>query len=370
MKKTIMKKSIALAFLMAFSSSSHAVEFGLFGDVNFSDNSAPGENSGFSLGGLDFYATTHIAEDTQVFVEYVFEDGGDGLVTDLERLWISRTFSDELTVAVGRFHSPLGVWNRSYHHGALLQDTVSRPFFLDFEDGAAGVLPVHVVGLLANGEITLDSGTLDYEAYLANGSSIDSSVAGFAATPDNKPEIGINVASDPNNSKTYGLRVTYGFDDIPLTVGGMFMKNIIAESGDPLAGALINTGETLIDQQIVEFDANFEGDNVLFLAEYYRLSNDAKVGDQLTHTGTAYYIQAGYKFDEQNRLVYRYAKLDFDAADSYFGLLGAQQATHNVISFRHDLDVTNAIKFEVNRNAPQSGPSDTTYVLQWAFLVP
>lgn len=292
----------------------------------------------------------------------------DGLVTDLERLWIGRSFNDALMVSIGRFHTPLGVWNRSYHHGALLQDTVSRPFFLDFEDGAAGVLPVHIVGLLANGALEAGSGEINYEAYVANGSSIDSSIAGFTPTPDNKPELGINVASDPNSSKMVGARLTYTFGEIPLTLGAMFLDNAIAESAE--TGGLLTRGETLIDQTILGFDVNFDAENFLILAEFYNFDNDSNIGDHKTHTGTAYYVQLGYKFNDTSRVVYRYASLDFDAGDSYFNLLGAEQATHNVLGFRYDLDVTNAIKFEVNRNSPDSGTDDTTYVVQWAFMVP
>ena len=362
-KVGVMAASVALG-----SSSAMAAEFGLFGDVNFYKNNAPGENSAFSLGALDFYATTNITDDTQVFVEYVFEDSGSGLVTDLERLWIGKQFNDALKVAVGRFHTPVGLWNRSYHHGALLQDTVSRPFFLDFEDGAAGVLPVHIVGMLANGSVEAGSGEINYEAYVANGSSIDSSIAGLGATPGNKPELDINVASDPNGSKMIGARVTYAFADTPLVLGVMALNNVIAESAE--TGGLIKFGDTLVDQKIYGADLNFDGEHFLALGEYYQFDNDTRVGDGKQHTGNAYYLQLGYKFNERHRVVYRHARLDFDATDAYFQLLGARTGTHNVVAYRYDMDVTNAIKVEVNRNSPDAGSDDTTYVVQWAFMVP
>ncbi len=368
MKKLFVKLFVVVGFF-TFTTTASAAEFGLFGDVNFSTNTAPGATSGFAVGGLDFYATTNITDDTQIFVEYVFEDGGDGLVTDLERLWIGHTFNDNLMISVGRFHTPLGVWNRSYHHGTLLQDTASRPFFLDFEDGAAGILPVHIVGLLATGSTGIAGGELNYEVYFSNGSSIDSSIAGLAATPDNKPELDINVASDPNNSKSSGARATYEHDELPITIGAMYMSNKIAES-DETGGGLLTFGQTIIDQTILGFDMHYDGEEYLLLAEFYSLNNDAKVGDRQSHNSTAYYLQLGYKLDEENRILFRHASLDFDTTDSYYLLLGANQATHNVVAFRSDLDATNAIKFEINRNEPDAGPSDTTYTVQWSFLVP
>ncbi|NOY63386.1 MAG: hypothetical protein GXP10_09615 [Gammaproteobacteria bacterium] len=81
----------------------HSAEFGVFADTTFSDSGVDGDNSGFALGALDFYGTAKIDDNTRVFVEYVFENSDDGLVTDLERLWVTRTVSDELAVGVGVF---------------------------------------------------------------------------------------------------------------------------------------------------------------------------------------------------------------------------------------------------------------------------
>lgn len=107
----------------------YAVNFGLFSDVRLSSSSLEGENTGFALGDLDFYATEEISDNTRGFIELVFENTSSGIVTDLERLWIMRTFTDEFKLSAGRFHSPLGRWNRTYHHGSLVQATITRPFF-------------------------------------------------------------------------------------------------------------------------------------------------------------------------------------------------------------------------------------------------
>ncbi|MDQ7048016.1 MAG: hypothetical protein Q9M92_00140 [Enterobacterales bacterium] len=200
-KQTIPSLTLALSF--ALSAPAQAVDFTLFGSAGYSGSSEAGTNDGFALGPLDFYATTQLDDKTRGFVEYVFENGGDGLVTDLERVWVARELNDSMTLGIGRFHSPLGSWNRTYHHGAYMQNTISRPFFLDFEDGAAGVLPVHVVGLMSWGEIPVSWGSISYEAFISNGPSIDSD-GGLSVTPDNKPEIGIGDAGDSNSNKAIG----------------------------------------------------------------------------------------------------------------------------------------------------------------------
>ncbi len=347
-----------------------AAEFGLFGDVLLSASSDSEENSAFALGALDFYGTAQIGENTRAFIEYVFEDAGDGLITDLERLWITYTFSDLVSVGVGRFHSPLGKWNRTYHHGALLQDTVTRPFFLDFEDGEAAVLPTHIVGLLASGTGYFSSGSVEYEAYVANGPSIDTS-AGFNPAMDNKPEIDINVSSDPDDKKSVGLRAGFTPESIPLTVSVMYMSNTVAESAET-SGIGTQRGNPLVEQGIAGVDAFYEGERFDFLFEYYNLNNENKVGASGSYTGTAWFAQFGYRITDNLKAVYRYADLGFDDKDSYFGLLGVSESSRHVVALRYDLDETNALKLEVNQSDPADPAADgtTSYIMQWAFMIP
>ncbi len=351
-------------------SSAHAVNFGLFGDITYSSSNEAGSNDAFALGGLDFYATHQISDDTRAFVEYVFENTASGLVTDLERLWIAHTFDDRFVLAAGRFHSPLGSWNRTYHHGAMLQDTVSRPFFLDFEDGAAGILPTHLVGLMANGDFTLGSGDLSYELGLGNGPSLNTSAAGFAATSANKPEIEINPTSDADSNKAIFLRTIYKPDALPLKAAIFFMNSAVAESNGT-GSAIATKGEVIVDQTIIGFDVSYENDDGFdLLAEYYNIENTNKVGTSGTYTGKAYYIQLGYWFTETLKGVIRYEDLSFNANDSYFRALATTEASHNVIALRYDIDDTNSIKFELDSADLKTGTDTTTFTVQWAFLIP
>lgn len=359
MKKQALVTGIA-ALLATSINTASALEFGIFSDVILSQNDAPGENAGFALGAIDFFASANINDETRVFVEYVFEETGEGLVTDLERLWITRTFSDEFNLGAGRFHTPLGTWNRTYHHGAILQDTVSRPFFLDFEDGDSAILPTHIVGVLTSGTFIFDNSELSYEAYIANGPSLDSS--------QSNSEIDINVASDPNSEKTLGFRITYSLDVMPLQASLMYMDNTIAESAD--TGGFIARGETLIEQAISGFDINYITDQYDFLLEYYSLSNNAKIGNLEKHKATAYFAQFGYRLNQTNKIIYRYADLDGDANDDYLSILGVSSANHHVAAYRYDIDESNSIKFEWNKKNPEAGDADTTLTLQWAFMIP
>ena len=118
--------------LTASVSTAYAVQFNAFADINYTGSTADDTNNSFSLGALDLYANQDIDTKTMAFVEYVFEDPGDGFVIDLERLYIERKLSEDFKVTLGRMHTPLGYWNSTYHHGPLMYDTVNLPSFLEF----------------------------------------------------------------------------------------------------------------------------------------------------------------------------------------------------------------------------------------------
>lgn len=340
----------------------HSAEFGIFSDITLGDSGVEGENQHFALGALDFYGTAQIDDNTRVFIEYVFENSSDGLITDLERLWIARTISDKLTVGVGRFHTPLGAWNRTYHHGAILQDTVSRPFFLDFEDGHGAILPAHIVGLLVSGDITLSSGAFSYEAYVANGPSIDTSIPLIDGR-----EIEINDAGDPNSEKSFGFRTTFTPKAVAnLAVGLFAMSNTIADTNPVVL-------DNLVSQIITGFDINYQRGNFDVLMELYNLDNKDEIGTLGTQTGTAHFVQLGYRFTDSWKAVFRHETLSSkELNDRYFAELGVSDATRNVAAVRYDLDDTNTLKLEVNQTNPHLSSEDVTtaYTFQWSFLIP
>src|SRR3569832_1549420 len=353
------------ALLLAAAPAVHAVDFGAFADIRYDGDSANGSRNAFALGQIDLYATQKIDDKTRVFVEYVFEDPGDGFVVDLERLSITRTINPHFSIGAGRFHTPIGYWNTAYHHGALNQDTVSRPSFLDFEDGAGAILPMHVVGLMAMGQFDAGGGKLHYDLAVANGSSINTDPAGFP------PEIDVNNSSDPNEQKSVMLHLSYFFPQLPMRVGVFGMTNTIAESGDIANGAVTAFGSSLEKQTLYGFDARYATSRFDALGEFYIFSNDDKVGGTGSHDASAYFLQFGYRVTDKLKPIYRYESVDFTAADTYFLYLGTAEGTRHVVGLRYDIDDSNALKLEINRRQPTApGVSDETgYSLQWAFLM-
>lgn len=362
-KNTILKKAIIAGMLSVMSiGSASAVEFGAFANAKYSNSDAVGESGAFAIGGLDLYAFQEIDEKTSGFIEYVFENDGEGFVLDLERLWVKRSINEKLSLAIGRFHSPLGYWNRNMHHGVLLQDTAGRPGFLDFEDGDSAILPLHVVGLMANGALTNE---ISYELSVGNSPSINSA----DAQAGNAVEIGIGNVADQSDGKSVGGRVTYKPAGRDYSVSAFAMQNSVVDVG----------GAELVSQTISGIDARYENGPFDVLTEYYSLKNDSQTSfagnanvaayDASSHTGTAYYVQFGYQATEVLKATYRYEDVAFDLDDAYFALLGKGEETHNVLSFRYDLDDSNAVKVEFNRAEPVIGDDSTSVVVDWEFMM-
>ncbi|WP_455219063.1 hypothetical protein, partial [Kaarinaea lacus] len=130
----------------------HSIDFTLFGDVVYYSATREQDASSFNLGALDLIADQEIGESTGVTAEIVFEDAGHGFEVDVERFLIARNIKPLFSVGLGRNHTQLGLWNQYFHHGSLLQDTISRPFFLELEDVHGGIFPNHIVGLHLYGE--------------------------------------------------------------------------------------------------------------------------------------------------------------------------------------------------------------------------
>lgn len=353
--------------LTSAASTVYAVQFNAFADINYSGSDADNTTSSFALGGLDLHANQDIDAKTRAFVEYVFEDPGTGFVLDLERLYIERKLSDDFKISVGRFHSPLGYWNNTYHHGKLMYDTVNRPSFLEFEDASTAILPTHVVGLIGSGKVETVGGKIGYDVVAANNSSLTTD--GFVTPASFVPgEIGINNSSSQSEKKLILGRVSYKPNLISLEVGVFGMNNPVIEAGGG-AGSAAPEGSELISQRVQGFDVHYDNKKFDAMAEYYNFNNDDSVGTSGSHDATAYFVQFGYKVTSQFKTVYRHESLTFESTDPYFQYLGRGEGTHDIIALRYDLDESNAIKLGIDYYDSKLAYTETAYTLQWAFML-
>jgi len=381
---TICKKSfsatVAVAFALAISDLPvQAIELGVFGDTSMVVNNDSKDNNHFGIGGLDLYANQQISDKVSAFFEIVFENDGDAFVVDVERYQINYQFSPAFRLGAGRFHAPLGYWNRHFHHGVLIQDTPDRPAFLDFEDGEAAILPMHAIGMMAMGKF---NDGFEYALSLSNTNSYDTGGSNTGITSNRagfgSDEIRLGNVSDGTDAKSIVGRLSYSFASVPLELGVFGMNNKLTE--DSLMGSAgVKQGKDLVTTRVYGADLHYERNAFDALAEYYYLDNhdetNGVAGDD--GTGTAYYVQLGYRLNDYWKLVYRFEKLAVDHNTAYFNILGSQEYNANVAAIRFDVDDSNAITLEVNSkrfHASNDGTTDngsgtTEYVLNWAFLM-
>jgi len=364
------QKLLAACLLAMTISVTQAAEFGLFGDVSFRESAHDNDDPSFYLGSLVLHASQQIDDKTTGFVEYTIKSASSvsvGSSASLERLWVKRSITPWLRIGAGQFHSSLGYWNQTHHHGKLTQDTVTRPFFIDLRS-AKSIFPAHVLGLKASGTFNLSSGmggSVSYDLTVANGSSINT-----------------NTSSNPQRlEENFGkkrkaiLRTAYQFPVLPMEMGLFGMINSVVEStaGDGSAsGSGAAFGTKLIDQTVFGFDLNMTVKRFDITAEYFYMTNESTIGAAEENTAFAYYAQLGFWLvNNKLKSVYRYEALEFEKNDLYFQYRNAQEESRHTLALRYELDGTNTLTLEAQRISidNESITDETDYYLQWAFMM-
>lgn len=313
-------------------------DFGLpvrgFADVQAASSSRddPMHLRGFNAGTIDLYLTPQFGNRVRSLIEIAFEyePGFRSAEIDVERLQLGYTMSDDLTVWAGRFHTPFGLWNTTFHHGANLQTSIYRPRFIDFEDHG-GVVPAHSVGLWASGKIAFGSGKLTYDGYVANGPSI------------RDRELDLNPYTDQDPGKMVGFNL--GFEP-----AGALRGLSVGIHGFASRVAINDSSKAVIERSRLRMGgayAAYEANEWEVFAEYYRFFDAASAGDR--HTSGAGFVQAGRSFGSLTPYA-RYERASLDPADLYFSSQRTGRSyTRQAVGWRYALDAQAALKFELSR---------------------
>jgi hypothetical protein len=312
------------------SSSGEGLPIHGFMDVGFASNSkgTSANPMGFYVGALSFYLAPHFGDKVKALVEPNFEVTRDGAIsTDLERLQIGYTFSDNATAWAGRFHTPYGYWNTAFHHGAQIQTSVLRPRFLDFED-KGGILPAHMIGLWGEGKFKVGDSKLTYDVFAGNGPKIVKSI------------LDINQAGDNNHQAMVGFNLGYEFsgslDGLRLAVHSL--RGDVDDDAIPSNKTQLN---------IVGGSAVYLSDTWEVMSEYYRFNDKDKSGGTGTHKSWADYLQIGKSFNNLTPYV-RVERTVLDQLDNYFSMQDSGQSyARQALGLRYNLNPKAALKFEL-----------------------
>ncbi|MEP7295983.1 MAG: hypothetical protein ABI702_07325 [Burkholderiales bacterium] len=325
-----------------------------FADVGagWSSRSDPNRQRGFRAGTLDLYLVPQFGDRVRSLIEVAFEYEPDGrqATVEVERLQLGYTLRDDLTLWLGRFHTPFGLWNTMYHHGANFQTAIDRPRFIEFEDHG-GIMPAHSIGVWASGKFVLGGDKLAYDAYLSNGPSIRKRTLDFNAVTDDdqRKMLGFNIGYQPSGALR-GLTVgLHGFDTRATTY---------SSADEPLSRTRLRMGGGYFGYDANDWEA---------IGEYYRFANrDAASG--ITYGSSAWFVQAGRSFGAWTPFA-RYEHTSLNPQDRYFtSQQWARSYRRSVAGARYALDGRSSFKIELSstREAPLSQLDENGVFVQFS----
>ncbi|MDH4228415.1 MAG: hypothetical protein OEW11_01560 [Nitrospirota bacterium] len=353
---------------LAGSGAAQAFEFNGFGDMTYRARGASnggGANNGFALGQLDLYATKEVTDRTDVLIEIVAEDRQQGgFEVDLERLQFTYTLSNVHRLRAGRFHTILGYWGHAYHHGAHLQTTIYRPFFLEFED-RGGALPAHAVGLWWSGRWASAAGRLETSAMVHNGSTVIWNSA--AGSPTGTLETSTGGDSDNHKSVVFAINFRpSALEGLEVGASGQSGAVRVTDTAIPLSPTDKDVREVITAAHVA-----YPGEQVEFIAERYDWHH-TRGGTQTS--ANAWYLQAGGRVGK-GFLYMRYATMDAEKDDYFDGIgfttfsssLAGRRRTIGTAGVRLDIHYLTALKLELSQVDDDQDGQYETGTVQWTF---
>jgi hypothetical protein len=298
-----------------------------FADVDFSATDQKGSLSGFNLGQFDLHLASPLSKKISYFGEVTFTAQTTGYSLEVERSIIRYDYDDYFKLSFGRYHTPISYWNTAFHHGTWLQTTIARPEMVKI---GGLFIPVHFVGLLAEGSIPSGELHLGYEVGLGNGRGLTLSRAGDAGDSNNNRAWLVNLFARP--ARLSGFQV-----------GGSFYKDEIT-----LANGR-NIREWIASTHIVWTKETPE-----FLAEFANSHHQDLLTAQEFNT-PAFYVQLAYRLPWLGRSLKPYYRFEYIQPPLGEPILAGTDLTGSTLGIRYDISSYAAFKSEYRNTRRLAG---------------
>ena len=223
---------------------------------------------GFLLGQLVGHLNAGLTDRLTFFGEVSATARPTGFNIEAERLILRYDFADWFKLSLGRYHTPISYWNVAFHHGAWLQTSVARPEIVKF---GSQVIPVHFVGVLAEGSIPASALGLGYAVGLGNGRGSIISRAGDAG--------------DVNDSRAWMASL---FARPPAVLGLQVGGSVYVDRVTP-------ENRPEVDERILSAHLVLERETPEIMAEYARLLHEPTAGPDGFAGSDAGYVQLAYR---------------------------------------------------------------------------
>ena len=314
-----------------------------FGDISYlsSDAATP---DGFAIGQAVAHLSASLDDSLSIFGEFSMTARDSSYSTGLERLIVKYAFSDRFKLSAGRYHSPVGYWNSSFHHGSWLQTTISRPEAVKF---GSKIVPIHFVGALLEGTLPNNSLGLSYMAGLGNGRHANVAQAGDAGDINGEKAWMIQLMARPVDY--YGLNVGIGI-----------YSDRISPDDRPD-----------IDEKTYSAYLVWAKESPEVLVEYWHSSHEMVSDGSVNGDVNAWYAQFAYRLKGEYRQWKPYARVEHTRVDDTDPLLFDQGLDYDagILGVRWDFNDYAAIKAEYRNEEFNGTGSENNFRLQLSFVL-
>jgi len=313
-----------------------------FSDVLWSDSDQKSMTNSFALGQMNLFITSVISRRIDMLSELVFEaDTTNTIGVDLERLLFRYSFNDYFKLSAGRYHTAIGFYSTAYHHSTWMQTATDRPFIYAFED-EGGILPIHNVGLSAEGQIPSGQLGLHYVAEIGNGRTSRSKLA--------EP---VQNKIDENNGKAFNIALFARPEAVRgLQFGFSYYHDKLTPDGLP------NIRERIMAVHFVYQNSHFE-----FLNEGILISH-ALVNTPIIFKTPAFYTQISHSIG-LFRPYFRYQFLNASSSEPIFGDVGRQNGPS--FGLKYDFGEYANLKAQYDRSGTRTSNSTNGITTQLSF---
>ena len=290
--------------------------------------------------------------------------------TDVERMIVRYDFSDYLKLSLGRYHTPIGFWNATYHHGAWLQTTIDRPTLMKF---GSQIVPIHFEGILAEGNLPLNGFNLGYR--LGTGTGVHNNItvgdnSAHHGETDGDDAITLQLYTRPSFIQGFEYGLSYYSDTVNIQSDGVFEAEHDSEHADDLALDLHNINRD-IDEKTLGLHFALEQDSIEIISEFIYWEHEYDSGPRGSNYGSGFYVQAAHQMQGRYEAFKPYIRLDKINADYDDILFAKDQSVESVtLGVRYDFTHSAALKVEYRNE--QSGDKErlNSLVLQLSIVLP
>lgn len=289
-----------------------------FADANFSATDQKGTTSGFTLGQFDLHIASALSPKINYFAEITVNAHPTDYTIEMERSFIRYDYNDHFKISFGRFHTPIGYWNTTFHHGAWLQTTIDRPFLVKV---GGTFTPVHFVGALAEGTIPSGGLNLNYNVGVGNGRGEIITRPGDAGDVNNNRAWVGKIFARP--AKIYGLEF-----------GGSVYRDKISIAGSPGFREWISNAYVVWTKGAPEF-----------LAEFVNV-NHRNIATNAVANSDGMYAQFAYRLPWFERTVKPYYRFEYTHMPLSEQIFLYQPQVESILGLRYDISNFAAFKSE------------------------